>query len=173
MLHHFKCPERSASLTERSKNIVQLKKLDKSPSKPISPVKKFTVSKIKTNTNHVPQSRKNYKGNKHSYQMDGWSILQNYIRQYNSHPQILFTVTVYSNLTYSIRAFNHFNVNIAHILITDITHLINLLNYMSSLIVCPGNSDPSFLQLAHSRKTNNFTNRHGKIKTSLLLNSLT
>lgn len=152
-----------------------MKKLDKSPPKSISPIKKkSTVSKMQTNAKHAESfttiSQK-LQGMQQSLLPDGWSILQNssniitlcYICQYNSHHQIVFTVTVYSNFTYSIRAFTHFNVNIPHMLITDTTHLINLLNYLSSLKVCPGNSDPPFLQLADSRKTNKFIDRHGKI----------
>ena len=118
---------------KKQKKIIRVNQPQKSPaSKPFSPkpsVKQHTSCTVQQKL-AAPQF----------LLPEGWSTVQNshdimvlcYIRQYNSHSQILFTVTVHPNLTYSIRAFNHLTINIPHVLITNVTHLITLLTYLAN-----------------------------------------
>ena len=65
---------------------------------------------------------------------------------------IPLTVTILNNLTYTLSAFNHHNIQLPNTLqIQDINSLINVLNYTSQLHICPGNSLPRHVQLAELR----------------------
>ena len=100
---------------------------------------------------------------------DRWSIVENtsntvlcYLQQNTTDPQILFTVTIYQNFQYHMKAFNHQYINLPKQFITDnATALTDLLTYITSLKVCPGNPDAKFLELAE-QKGGAFTDMHGE-----------
>lgn len=83
-----------------------------------------------------------------------------FLQQNTVNPQIIFTVIVYSNLTYSIKTNNHHIPK--NITIINASDIFSLLTYITSLNVCPGNPDSAFLKLAEERKTKTFLDREGK-----------
>ena len=85
-----------------------------------------------------------------------------YLQHDTTNPTILFTSTVYPNLTYNIKAFNHQNISLPKKCnIANADQLVDLLQYIKRLHICPGNNDSRYLQLAENRE-GKFEDRNGK-----------
>ena len=149
---------------KKQKNIIKKRKL-LPKSQPTSLKISVPLYKIKLNRKIICKS---------SHLPDGWSTVNNsnhtvfcYIQQSSPDPCIIYTVTLYSDLSYRIKAFNH-NINLPNqVKITNPTDLTNILNYVTSLKVCPGNPDLEFLQLAEKKETKTFSDAHGKLELNL------
>ena len=67
----------------------------------------------------------------------------------DNKPNISYTLKILNNLTYTVSAFNHHNIHLPDTLpIYDVNSVIHLLEYITQLNVCPGNSLSQHLQLA-------------------------
>lgn len=100
----------------------------------------------------------------------GWSVLNTakvddhlylcHMKIIEGNPVFCYTVDISYDLTYSVKAFNHFITLPQTTLIDNCTSIINLLQYITSLKICPGISYPKYIQLAQSRG-GTLSNREG------------
>ena len=102
----------------------------------------------------------------------GWCLVDNtdtnivlcYVETGNSiKPTILYTVTIDSHMIYTINALNTFIINLPKSFnISSTTDIINLLHYILTMSICPGNCDHKFQKLAEE-KDMEFRDIHGKL----------
>ena len=79
----------------------------------------------------------------------------------NETPTVTHTITISTDLSYTVTIYNHLNVKLPdHPVIDSTNSIITLINYLSSLSLCPGISDSRYFKLADSRG-GIFLNRQG------------
>lgn len=104
----------------------------------------------------------------------GWSIVNNSSEsiiicfiESSTNPQIKLTFTISTNLTFNVSVYQHQIVEIPRkFIIKNVSNVINILNYLSELHLCPANNDAKYQPLMF--KDNHFNDKQGKIDIVLL-----
>ncbi len=88
-------------------------------------------------------------------------ITLSHLQIINGISTVAHTITILTDLTYTLTSYNHLNVKLPNpLVINDTSSILTLINYVTSLNVCPGISDSRYCELADTRG-GIFLNRQG------------